>query len=319
MLTASAPARTSRSRRNCGKSMSNGPTRSKNDRLTQTVCCGIGRPADAEVGANERWTGCIRPSASPSASTYSTRPAQPTRRSGWRHERFRDHRQRARSDLVVGVDVADDVAFDQRHALVHGVVHPVIVRLRPPRGRVSPGDIERAVGGTAVDDHVVDRRCGRSADPDRSQRVARGTARRSASASRRQRAALLRLNLLHRRSSAVLKGTVRLRPSCNVTACDRRRPILVTGSHRSGTGWVGKHDSGIPAHRPSPTCGNRSASCTVRGSCEARFDRWFPYVCERERRPRTWRPSQDMLDVPVQVDGRTPERSSPKDAARLRS
>lgn len=55
------------------------------------------------------------------------------------------------------------------------------------------------------------------------------------------------------------------------------RPILITGSHRSGSTWVGKvlglssslayvHEPFHPGHRP--------------GICRARFDHWFQYVCE---------------------------------------
>src|SRR4051812_35836996 len=54
--------------------------------------------------------------------------------------------------------------------------------------------------------------------------------------------------------------------------------ILVTGSHRSGTGWVGQVLAASPEavgyvwepfsilHRP--------------GTCAVRFEHWFPYVCE---------------------------------------
>ena len=56
----------------------------------------------------------------------------------------------------------------------------------------------------------------------------------------------------------------------------RIRPILVTGSHRSGSTWVGRMISLSPSigyirepfnlyHRP--------------GVCSARFDCWFPYIC----------------------------------------
>ena len=54
-----------------------------------------------------------------------------------------------------------------------------------------------------------------------------------------------------------------------------KRPILVTGAHRSGTTWVGRmlsqspsvgyiHEPFNPNHRP--------------GICAARFDYWFPYI-----------------------------------------
>ncbi|MBI4755593.1 MAG: sulfotransferase [Betaproteobacteria bacterium] len=55
------------------------------------------------------------------------------------------------------------------------------------------------------------------------------------------------------------------------------RPILVTGSHRSGTTWVGRMLAAAPRvayiHEPfNPELEH--------GSCRARFDHWFTYVCD---------------------------------------
>src|SRR5258707_7647151 len=60
------------------------------------------------------------------------------------------------------------------------------------------------------------------------------------------------------------------------------RPILVSGSHRSGTTWVGKmiaaspavgyiHEPFNPLHRP--------------GICTAKFPQWFFYVSEENEAP----------------------------------
>ncbi|MBY0578090.1 MAG: sulfotransferase [Burkholderiales bacterium] len=57
-----------------------------------------------------------------------------------------------------------------------------------------------------------------------------------------------------------------------------RKPILVTGSHRSGTTWVGRMLASSPAvgyiHEPF-NVGNRW------GICDTSFDRFFTYVCEQ--------------------------------------
>jgi hypothetical protein len=71
------------------------------------------------------------------------------------------------------------------------------------------------------------------------------------------------------------------------------RPILVTGAHRSGTGWVGSMIAASPApavaylwepfsvlHRP--------------GVLDVRFPLWFPYICRENERPYL-APVADML------------------------
>lgn len=55
------------------------------------------------------------------------------------------------------------------------------------------------------------------------------------------------------------------------------RPILVTGSHRSGSTWVGRMIA------KSPEVGYIHEPFNVRyrpGICGARFDNWFTYVCD---------------------------------------
>jgi hypothetical protein len=57
-----------------------------------------------------------------------------------------------------------------------------------------------------------------------------------------------------------------------------RAPILVTGGHRSGTGWVGQ----VLAASPTPI-GYVWEPFSVRhrpGTCAARFPHWFPYLNE---------------------------------------
>jgi hypothetical protein len=74
---------------------------------------------------------------------------------------------------------------------------------------------------------------------------------------------------------------------------DTRTPILVTGSHRSGTTWVGRILATSPAvsyiHEPFHISHDPAV-------CAARFDHWFTYVCEENEEPyRT--PIEKMLDV----------------------
>lgn len=63
-------------------------------------------------------------------------------------------------------------------------------------------------------------------------------------------------------------------------------PILVTGSHRSGSTWVGRLLSAAPGvgyvHEPfNPLTG--------RGTCGVPVERWFTYVCDENAGP--WKPA----------------------------
>jgi Sulfotransferase family len=91
-------------------------------------------------------------------------------------------------------------------------------------------------------------------------------------------------------------------------------PILVTGSHRSGTGWVGQVLAASPRglgyvwepfsilHRP--------------GTCAARFEHWFPYICaENEGGVRG--PVADMLEWRYATGAELAALRSPRDAARM--
>ena len=57
-----------------------------------------------------------------------------------------------------------------------------------------------------------------------------------------------------------------------------KRPILVTGSHRSGSTWVGQ----MIARSPEVTYIHEPFNIDPRsGICGGQFDNWFTYVCDR--------------------------------------
>jgi hypothetical protein len=58
-------------------------------------------------------------------------------------------------------------------------------------------------------------------------------------------------------------------------------PILVTGSHRSGSTWVGR----ILASAPSTVYVHEPFHREAPGTGDARFDCWFPYVCAENEEP----------------------------------
>ncbi|HFQ91935.1 MAG TPA: hypothetical protein ENK29_03550, partial [Chromatiales bacterium] len=82
--------------------------------------------------------------------------------------------------------------------------------------------------------------------------------------------------------------------SKTITTNNKLKPILVTGSHRSGTTWVGRmltvspalyyvHEPFNPSHPPGA------------GICNIRIKTWFKYITE-ENQQEYLRPIQDMLD-----------------------
>jgi Sulfotransferase family len=93
-----------------------------------------------------------------------------------------------------------------------------------------------------------------------------------------------------------------------------RTSILVTGSHRSGTGWVGQVLAASPMpigyiwepfsvlHRP--------------GTCAARFAHWFPYVCT-ENEAEIHGPVAAMLEWRYAARDELGALRRPKDAARM--
>jgi hypothetical protein len=94
-----------------------------------------------------------------------------------------------------------------------------------------------------------------------------------------------------------------------------RRPILVTGSHRSGTGWV----AGMLAASQSPPLAylwepfNRLHRP---GTFDALFPYWFPYICEENGGPYV-DPVRDMLSFRYKPWAELRTVRAPKDAGRL--
>lgn len=91
------------------------------------------------------------------------------------------------------------------------------------------------------------------------------------------------------------------------------RPILVTGAHRSGTGWISRvmASSGeaaylwepfSPMHRP--------------GICDAEFPLWFTYVCA-ENESAFLKSIGDMLEFRYKTGAELRVTRTPRDAARL--
>jgi Sulfotransferase family len=90
-------------------------------------------------------------------------------------------------------------------------------------------------------------------------------------------------------------------------------PILVTGSHRSGSTWVGTmlasapdvgyvHEPFSRLHRP--------------GVCSARFETWFPYMCPENEAPYV-APIRDMLSFRYGTGAELRALRTPRDAARM--
>jgi Sulfotransferase family len=95
----------------------------------------------------------------------------------------------------------------------------------------------------------------------------------------------------------------------------RRAPILVTGSHRSGTGWV----SDILAATPSPRVGTIWEPFNLRarrGVRQAPFRYWFTYVTDLNA-SEFRSPLQRMLAWRYSMLAEAPTVRSPKDLARM--
>lgn len=93
------------------------------------------------------------------------------------------------------------------------------------------------------------------------------------------------------------------------------QPILVTGSHRSGTGWVGR----IIAAAPEPAIAylwEPFSPLARPGIRAAPFDRWFTYVCP-DNQDRYEKPLRDMLAFRYRWDAELRAVRTPKDAARM--
>ena len=94
-----------------------------------------------------------------------------------------------------------------------------------------------------------------------------------------------------------------------------QRPILVTGSHRSGTGWVG---SMIAACRSSPVAYVWEPFSPLHrpGTFSVHFPYWFAYVCPENEGPFL-EPVGDMLAFRYQAAAEFAAVQSVKDAIRL--
>jgi len=93
------------------------------------------------------------------------------------------------------------------------------------------------------------------------------------------------------------------------------RPVLVTGAHRSGTGWVGS----MIAASPSPPVAYLWEPFSVLhrpGICRARFPYWFAYVCA-ENEAAYLGPIADMLAFRYGTVAELRSIRSMKDAGRL--
>ena len=94
-----------------------------------------------------------------------------------------------------------------------------------------------------------------------------------------------------------------------------RRPILVTGAHRSGTGWVGRMIAATP-FPPVAYLWEPFSRLHRPGVLAVDFPYWFPYVCaENEGRIATR--VADMLSFRYRPIAEARSTRSPKDVARL--
>src|SRR5262245_38121174 len=87
----------------------------------------------------------------------------------------------------------------------------------------------------------------------------------------------------------------------NQTTAPARRPILVTGMHRSGSTWVGRMLAEAPdlfyIHEPfSVTDG------PGRGVCNVKFKYWFTYV-SRENEADFYQPIKNMMALRYDLAG----------------
>lgn len=92
-----------------------------------------------------------------------------------------------------------------------------------------------------------------------------------------------------------------------------RRPILVTGAHRSGTTWVGR----IIGASPSVGYIQEPFNILCRpGRCRARFSYWFYYICE-ENEDRYVRDIEQTLQFRYQLGDEMRAIRTPRDTARM--
>ncbi|MET0802052.1 MAG: hypothetical protein ABWZ53_12910 [Actinomycetota bacterium] len=92
------------------------------------------------------------------------------------------------------------------------------------------------------------------------------------------------------------------------------RPILVTGSHRSGTGWVARVLSG--SRTPVHYLWEPFSLLARPGICAAGFRVWFPYVCD-ENEGAYLGPVGDTVALRYNLSAELGSLRSPKDVARM--
>lgn len=92
------------------------------------------------------------------------------------------------------------------------------------------------------------------------------------------------------------------------------RPILVTGSHRSGTGWVSRILAG--SSTPVHYIWEPFSVLARPGICAARFRVWFPYVTE-DNEATCLAAVRDTVALRYRVGAELRAVRSPKDVARL--
>ena len=94
---------------------------------------------------------------------------------------------------------------------------------------------------------------------------------------------------------------------------DARRPILVTGSHRSGTTWVGR----VIGSSPSVGYIQEPFNIYCRpGRCTAQFPHWFYYVCE-DNEEQYFHQIQQTLQYRYHLWKEVEAIRLPRDAARM--
>jgi hypothetical protein len=92
-----------------------------------------------------------------------------------------------------------------------------------------------------------------------------------------------------------------------------RKPILITGSHRSGSTWVGK----IISHAPSVAYIHEPFNLNHRiGTCDIVFKYWFSYICIENENLYS-KSISDCLDFRYKFIKELRTLKSVKDAARL--
>lgn len=95
---------------------------------------------------------------------------------------------------------------------------------------------------------------------------------------------------------------------------DPARPILITGSHRSGTSWVGRMLTG--SSTPVACIFEPFSTLHRPGICAAPFPYWFPYICA-ENEAGTRESVADTLAFHYRTFEELRAMRSAKDAARL--